>query len=254
MMREEVRKGKAAPQETPSPLVTAAPPPGEGALSSTEGTRLDRFFAYAKLLLRPSYHLRKIVDDLRAARHALAQWDLDSLRGDEAILTRAFRGRLFATFLLSGMFGVFGPILGTVNQYVTKNPTEGFLVGLLIANLFGTIGFQIIWWLAHQRMYRARQLGMWQRFLALERDLLPLQWDGLRFTALFLLVTVPIMLGLIHLLESLAAPVATVIPFPVIGVVVEMVVIHSSLVRVMGDLFEKHAARIGRSFQSERAS
>lgn len=207
--------------------------------------------AYARLLIQPSYHLKRIVEDLRAARHALAQWDLDTLRSDEAALARAIRGRMFATFLLSGLFGVFGPILGTANQYVTKNPYEGFFVGLIVANLFGTIGYQIIWWVAHQKMYRARKGPGIPRFLALERDLLPLQWDGIRFTALFLLITVPIMLGLIAVIHHFAEPLAQVIPFPVIMVAVETLIIHSSLVRVMGDLFEKHAARVSHNYLSD---
>jgi hypothetical protein len=237
MMQEQAPEAKTSP----SP-----------ALSENSGAQ--GVVAYARLLLQPSYHLKRIIEDLRAARHALAQWDLDCLRSDEGALAQAIRGRMFATFLLSGLFGVFGPILGTANQYVTKNPYEGFFVGLIVANLFGSIGYQIIWWVAHQKMYRARKGTGVGRFLALERDLLPLQWDGLRYTALFLLITAPIMLALIAVIHHFAAPLAQVIPFPVIMVAVETVVVHSSLVRVMGDLFEKHAARVSHDYLSDIAA
>lgn len=199
---------------------------------------------YAKLLLRPSYHIRKLVDDVKAAHHALGNLDLAGIRHDEEALARAFRGRLFATFLLSGLFGVFGPVVGTLFQFISGHPIEAFLVGLVIANLFGTIGFQIIWYVAHRRLYAARQKSGLMRFVSLERDLLPMQWDGIRYTALFLLITVPIMLIIIKVLMTYAEPVARVLPFPVLAVVVEFLVIHSSLVRVMGDLFERHAHRI----------
>jgi len=208
-------------------------------------------WAYARDLLKPSYHLRKIVDDFKAARHALAERDLDRIRHDEDALARAFRGRMFATFLLSGMFGVMGPIFGSAFQYSTGNPTEGFFVGLIIANLFGTIGYQIIWYTAHRRMYKDRSGSFWGRFMALEKDLLALQWDGMRYTALFLLVTVPIMLLLIKGIEWVAAPVAKAIPFAVIGPMVEMIFIHSSLVRVMGDLFERHSHRVAHNYWAD---
>ena len=206
---------------------------------------------YIRQLLKPSYHLRKILDDLKAAKHALSERDLDKIRDDEEALARAFRGRMFATFLLSGAFGVFGPLLGTVFQYSTGNPTEGFFVGLIIANLFGTIGYQVIWYTAHRSMYRDRAKTFGGRFLALEKDLLSLQWDGMRYTALFLLVSVPIMLLLIKGIEWMAAPVARVIPFAVIGPMVEMIFIHSSLVRVMGDLFERHSHRVAHNYWAE---
>jgi hypothetical protein len=153
--------------------------------------------------------------------------------------------------LLSGAFGMFGPLLGTAFQYSTGNPTEGFLLGLLLANVFGTLGYQVIWYVAHRKMYFARAKTFGARFMALERDLLPLQWDGLRYTLLFLLLTVPIMLLIIKGFEWLAAPAAKVIPFAVLGPMVEMVVIHSSLVRVMGDLFERHSHRVAHSYWSE---
>lgn len=224
-------------------------PPERGKLKDLHKQSLG--WAYAKDLLKPSYHLRKIVDDLKAARHALAERDLDRIRHDEEALARAFRGRMFATFLLSGMFGVMGPLFGTAFQYSTGNPTEGFFVGLIIANLFGTIGYQIIWHTAHRRMYKDRSRSLWGRFVALERDLLSLQWDGMRYTALFLLVTVPIMLLIIKGLEWAAAPVAKAIPFAVIGPMVEMIFIHSSLVRVMGDLFERHSHRVAHNYWVE---
>lgn len=237
-------------QKVQDPPVTNLPERGQNKDLHKEGLGWD----YAKQLLKPSYHLRKIVDDLKSAKHALAARDLDSIRQDEEALARAFRGRMFATFLLSGAFGMFGPLLGTAFQYSTGNPTEGFLLGLLIANVFGTLGYQIIWYAAHRKMYHARAKTFGARFMALERDLLPLQWDGLRYTLLFLLLTVPIMLLIIKGFEWLAAPAAKVIPFAVLGPMIEMVVIHSSLVRVMGDLFERHSHRVAHRYWSETHS
>ncbi|MCG9895307.1 MAG: hypothetical protein MH204_07520 [Fimbriimonadaceae bacterium] len=200
--------------------------------------------AYIRQFLRPSYHWRRICEDVRSARLALANMNLDRMRDEPEKLANAFRGRLFATFILSGVFGIFGPVLGTVFQYSSGNPTEGFLIGLLFANIFGTIGFQVIWYAAHRRMYLVRSPSPFGRFLALERDLLPLQLEGFKWTLLFLLITVPIMLLLIHLIKLVSEHVARVIPFALVAPIVEMLVVHSSLIRVMGDLFEKHSVQM----------
>jgi hypothetical protein len=199
---------------------------------------------YLREFLRPAYHIKRFIEDLKAARHALQNRRIESLLDDRKSLAEAFRGRLFATYLLSGVFGALGPLTGLVTQYVTESPYLGFFVGLLLANLFATIAFQAIWALAHQRIY-ACETRKWSRWIVnLERDILPIQWDGFRLALLVIIVTAPVMVGAIWLIESANEEAAKVIPFPIIGPMIEMVVIHSSLVRIMGDLFERHSWRM----------
>lgn len=209
---------------------------------SSDSSLWDRCRAYVILFLHPSYHIKKFVEDVRMARLALANWDLDSISTDREKLANAFRGRLFATFLLSGIFGVLGPLLGIGFQYSGhKAPSESMLISLVVANIFGTTGYQIIWSIAHRRLYRRVSRNWLGRLLAMERDLLKLQLIGFGRTLLLIMITFLPMMGVVLLLERTAPAIAQVIPFPVLGPMLEMAVVQSAVLRAMGDLFERHS-------------
>lgn len=201
----------------------------------------QQFKDYIKLFLNPGYHLKKIVEDIKAAKDALAKRNLDELLTDRVALAHAFRGRLFATFILSGVFGMLGPLLGTATQYSTGNPYGGLITGVLIANIFGTTGYQIIWSFAHRKLYKRCSRSWIGRFVALQRDLIKMQLVGFVQTLAMIGVVLVLMLGVIWLIEKLSKQASMIIPFAVIGPMVEMVVVQSMVVRAVGDLFERHS-------------
>jgi hypothetical protein len=212
--------------------------------ASNDERKTEQVKSYLKSFSRPSYHVKSLIEDFQKARHGLANWDLDELNTDRDAFAGAFRGRLFSTYLLSGFIGALGVVTGQVTQYVTASPYLGFFVGLLGANLFATIAFQAIWASAHAKMYSTKGATFWTKFIALERDILPLQWDGFRLAFLLITLTAPIMLGAIWLALRYAPDAAVIIPFPVISAGLEMIIVHSSLIRIMGDLFERHSWKI----------
>lgn len=205
--------------------------------------------AYIKNFLNPRYHLRKLLEDIRAARASLKRWDFERLRQDRERLAEAFRGRLFSAYLLSGFFGAIGVFAATIMQAVTAEGVKSFLWALLLANVLATLAFQGIWGVAHPKMYRSMK-GNW--FVNMQRDILPVQWGGVRLVFVALLLLAPLTILIIHQLEiRMSKDVFRFIPFPIISAGVEMIVIHSTMVRLMGDLFERHSWRIADNHLSD---
>jgi hypothetical protein len=200
---------------------------------------------YLRNLVRPGYHLRKLRDDFRSARHALANRDLDSLRPDLPSLARAFRGRMFATYFLVGPFASLGFIAGIWFQYATDFEPKlllAYLVTVVVGNVCSTLGFQVIWAAAHRQLYWKGRTAL-EGWLVLWRDVLPLQWRGFRLWLVANIVLFPILSFLLGLADSFAPRAFAGIPVAGIGGVLELLFVHGTLVRLMGDLFERESLR-----------
>lgn len=205
---------------------------------------------YVGQMLRPGYHLRKIREDIRAARHALHNRDLDTLRGDHAAFATAIRGRLFAAYFLVGPFALVGFVVGTWFQYTTAFPYEGvvtYLITLIVGNLGSTLGFQLIWAVAHRNLYWGKGAGTGGGWIGLWRDLLLLQWRGFKLFVVASVLIIPLIGLMLALLDTLAPQFVAVVPVAATASTLELFFVHGTLVRLMGDLFERESVRIGRN-------
>lgn len=238
----------SAGKKSDDPMHSASPYPRSAATHPPSlGERIKKGVLYIRDFANPAYHVRKIIEDFRAAKHALKNRDLDTISHDEVEFAHALRGRLFACFMLAGAPAGLGPIIGTFVQYQTGKPTLALWVGIVSANILNTVAFQIVWWLAHRKMYARTAPTPWGRFQSFERDILKLQWDGFRLALIIIAVTGPVATAVIELLNHFAPDVSRVVPFPLLTSWVEILLLQSSLVRLMGDLFERHSHRLAKN-------
>ncbi len=203
---------------------------------------------YLREFLRPRYHLHKIQEDVKASVHALKNRDLEVLKYNEESLGRAIRGRLLAAYFLVGPFGALGPIVGVGFQYwvAAHLPFPGFstyMVILLVGNFFSTLGFQIIWGVSSRTLYRGRQWWFYD-FLSMWRDILPLQWQGLKRWAVANVFLVPMASLALSLIDKFLPLVSKNVPLAILVPFLELLFVHTSLIRLMGDLFEVESHRI----------
>lgn len=207
---------------------------------------LREFWDYIKQFAKPGYHWRKIKEDFRASIHALRNRDLVVLKNDEASLAHAVRGRLLATYFMVGPFGMLGPIAGAFFQYKLAQhfpwvSVASFFITILIGNIFSIIGFQIIWALSANPLYRHR---VFFDILLFWRDLLPLQANGFKRWAGANVILMPLCTVMLSLIDRFAPAFAKAVPVGVLTPMLEIVFVHTSLIRLMGDLFERESRRI----------
>lgn len=199
---------------------------------------------YCLDFLNPGYHLRKFVEDFKAAKHALRNRNLRKIAHDYEAFAQALRGRMFASLMVGGGAAALGPIIGTWFQYATGKVLLAFWIGIILSQVFNTLAFQIVWWLTHSSMYKWKHTGFVDRFKAFERDMLPLQWEGFRLAMIIVFISVTVLSSLLALVEHFFPQIAKVVPFPLLAQWLEIAFLHSSLLRLMGDLFERHSHKI----------
>ncbi|MBS1715381.1 MAG: hypothetical protein JST30_13710 [Armatimonadetes bacterium] len=207
---------------------------------------------YLREFCRPRYHLHKIQEDFKASVHALRNRDLEVLKSDKDSLARALRGRLLATYFLVGPFGILGPLSGTYFQYwIAQNVPFlshfvslcSFFITIIIGNIFSIIGFQVIWAFSSATLYRMRPPAFYN-WILFWKDILPLQWTGLQRWLGANVILMPLSALALSLVDRFLPSVAKAVPIGVLTPALELVFVHTSLIRLMGDLFEKESHRI----------
>lgn len=214
-------------------------------------SRRAEFGGYLLKLLSPRYHWHRFKEDLRASRYALRKLDFAEIRRNRDSLATLFRGRFFACFWLAGsLFGVFGAVIGTGVQVATANPLLALFVTFVGTNLLGTVGLQVVWKTAHWNLYKAQSKSFWGRIVLLERDLLPMQWKGFLVVCVFFVLMLPLNFGIAKVLE-LHEGLSRFVPMGILAPALDLLIINSPLVRIMGDLFEQQGKRLADHYVHE---
>ncbi len=197
----------------------------------------------------PRYHLRKLLEDIRHCKTSLNMWQLDKAQ-DELSLRGAIRGKLFGTYLASSLFAGIGPWIGYGIQVNTGRPTLGFFSGMLFAILIGMVSYQVIWMVSNKAFYAHRFHGdLMGRIRALFQDLIPMQLKSLQITVLMNIVMLPIVGILLGIVETrLSIDAKRFLPINLIATLTEFVLIQSTCLRLMGDLFERHSKILARKY------
>jgi len=73
------------------------------------------------------------------------------------------------------------------------------------------------------------------------RDIGPAQWRGFKYVATSWLISVPLNSGVILLLEHFLHEGAFIVPIPVVAGAIEGLLIQTTLIRIMGELFDKQS-------------
>ncbi|MCW5936676.1 MAG: hypothetical protein KIT11_05155 [Fimbriimonadaceae bacterium] len=206
-------------------------------------------FGYLRELINPAYHWHKLMDDFRASRHALENRDLESIRHDVISLAKAIRGRLFAVYFMVGPFGSLGFFSGIAFQYLTPNDLwqKGvltMLVTIIGGNIGSIIGYQAIWFSAHRSLYRDEDGNLLAQLNNMWHDVVPMQLQGIKLWVMANAFMIPALGLFISLLEWAFPAFVHAVPLAVVVPVLEVFFVHTTLVRLMGDLFVHESQRI----------
>lgn len=205
----------------------------------------------------PKYHVRRFIEDLKSTRAALKMWQLDRA-ADESALRVAIRGKLFGTYLAGGMFAGTGAPVAYAVQIATGNAFLGIVIGMIWANMIGLLAFQTIWSVTNRTFYERRVGGFVDRWRAMLRDLWPMQWKSIKIAVGLNCVLLPIAKLVVIAFEHFFPSAVRFIPIPFLVTLTEAFLINSTLLRLMGDLFDRHsralAARYSPSLSPTRAA
>ncbi len=196
---------------------------------------------HVRNLSNPLYHLRKGLEDLHASREAIRNWHFDDIRDKPEELSQAFRGKLFAVFFLAGPFSMLGMPIGYALQLLLRSPWVGLFGTLAFAQICSTIAYEVIWWGANRRLYHECSHRRSLRFLEALKDVTPVQWKGFKMAATLWLVTIPLNSVIIGILELISHDVAVGVPVPIIVAGTDALLIQTTFIRTMGDIFERHS-------------
>jgi len=160
---------------------------------------------------------------------------------DRQALAEAFRGKLFGSFFFSGPFSLSGVLFGTALQYAFRNPWLGIFAPVLVGHLVATVAYQIIWWLDNRKLYATYTASPFRRWIEMEKDLIPVHVAGFKMAFAFAAVTIPLNSVILVTLDHFSPYLAAVLPMSVVVMLVDVIFVSSTIVRVMGDMFERHA-------------
>ncbi len=203
--------------------------------------RTWRFSRY----LSPRYHVRKFLEDIKSTRAALKMWQLDKAE-DENSLRNAIRGKLFGTYLAGGLFAGTGPPVAYGVQLATGNAFLGVVCGNMWAIVVGLLAFQSIWSFTNKDFYERRYGGFVARWKAMLIDLWPMQKKSIYIALGMNVIMLPLAKIVVVLFEWILPGGIRFLPIPFLITLTEAVLINSTLLRLMGDLFDRHSRTIAR--------
>ena len=218
---------------------------GEGVVARTAKHLWGKLCCYANTV----YHIRKLKEDFTAFGQYLVARKTFGLALDTGSIATGFRGKLFGSFFVSGSFSLLGVVAGTYAQVVTGNPWIGLFVPIIVGAIAATSVYQAVWLLDNWRIYRLYRHHFWEQFVEFEKDLLPIHASGLRMAAFFAVVTVPLNTVLIKVLDFINPHIAQMLPISVIYYLTDLLLLQSTFVRVMGDIFERHSHLLAEKYR-----
>lgn len=197
--------------------------------------------------LSPKYHVRKLVEDLRSAKAGLKMWQLDRA-SDEASLRHAIRGKFFATYVVGALFASIGPYIGYAVQVSSGNVILGIYTGVGLANILGLVAFQAVWYVTNKSFYAKRYHGFVKMWNGMLHDLLPMQWKSIQIAVVMNILLFPIAKGVEWMGHMWFPQVLRYVPVSLIVSITEALLIQSTSLRLMGDLFEKHSRLLAKRY------
>lgn len=197
--------------------------------------------------LSPKYHWRKLVEDVKSAKAGLAMWKLDKARS-ESELRKAIRGKLFATFLAGTPVAGLGAPIGYGIQIATGNPMIGIYSGVLLANILGLLAFQVVWATTNRDFYNRRHHGLVAKWKAMLEDLWPMQWQSIKIALVMNLFLLPLTWIISMAMTWLFPQGIRYIPLSFLVSGAEAVFIQTTTLRLLGDLYERHARVLAKKY------
>jgi hypothetical protein len=206
-----------------------------------------------KTWVNPAYHYRKIKEDLGAAKQGLKVWNLDSLRSDPVRFATAARGKMFATFVLSGACSAPALPIGMGAQAATNNAWIGMGVTILLGHTIANIAFQIIWAVTNRNLYRSHG-NFVARLVAMEKDLLPLQWEVIKIATYWTAVAMPLNAVIALAIEKGLPNLIRVVPIGPFMAILDALIFNGPFVRMMGNLYERYSKVLAQRYTGQEVT
>lgn len=187
-----------------------------------------------KRYANPMYHLRKLWEDLQSLVAALKSFTGETATIEE--LGSAFRGKLLACFYLSGPLSFVSLAASVYLQRKTQNPFVGQYSEQAMSMVFCTLAYQVFWALGNRGLYRGT---LRERFVAFEKDMLPVHGNGIKIGMSFNLVVWPVTSAILFGVQLLNRQAAVNIPAALVQGVINTVFVQPTFMRAMGDFFER---------------
>lgn len=186
------------------------------------------------------YHVRKMREDLAAAKHGLKIWHLGQLTSDPIAFEKAVRGKLFATFVLAGAFSVIALPIGVAAQVATNSAWVGLLTPIIVGHFVSNVAFIFVWGWTNRDLYSHCGNPI-ARLKAICDDILPLLWAGLKVVAPLMMAALPINAVFAYLLDNYLKHLVRYLPIGFFMVAIEMLFFNGTYIRLMGNLFERYS-------------
>jgi hypothetical protein len=225
-------------EKDPSVSASAHPP------ESDEGMT---FLQKVARLYNPQYQWKRIREDFHSATTALRHWHFDHSH-EFSVLANSFRGKMFAAFFISGLMVWPGVLLSWWVQAKTENTFLGIATMLLFTQISCTIGYQLLWYVSNRELYRKKYESPKERFLGLERDMLPVQWQGFKMVMPVVSVTYPVVATLTHWIATMVPGAIKFLPAGALSFLIEFLLISTPFMRAMGDLFDRHGKKLAAKY------
>jgi hypothetical protein len=192
----------------------------------------------------PMYHVRKMREDLSAAKHGLKIWHLGTLLDDQEKFAKAARGKFFATFVIAGACAAIAFPIGWAAQAASNSFWIGMGVTILAGHTAANLSFLTIWNFTNKDLYRHR--GPFAVF----EDMLPLLWRGIKVAAFLTVIALPLNGIIVKGLETFAANAIRFLPTSAFMAMLDALLFNSTYVRLMGNLYEKYANELAAKYCS----
>ena len=197
-------------------------------------------------LYNPIYHIKRASVDLRALRHGFQTLGqpqtFTSLKG----LAEVLHGRMMLAATVAVPATIIGIVTGTFVQTSTGSIPAGLLVNLILANVLGTIGLQILWGWLSRDLYKARGQNGLRMYQAVVRDLATIHWHSL----LGVLLINGLSMGLTtYVLENMHHwqpkwNLNHYVPATLISPIIGWMLLDAPFIRYMNDLYAKQTEKM----------
>jgi hypothetical protein len=152
-------------------------------------------------------------------------------------------------FFATGWTNLIGIFLGGLLQFRFENPILGLYATPPLCFTVTAIAFQIGWWIDNKHIYHAVSDTPGGRFLALQRDMLPVHKASLPIAIGFSLLNYILLTPFYILLTTFAPNLAKHTPAGALIVIIEFLFIGGTFVRLMGDFFDRHGFTLAAKYR-----
>lgn len=223
-------------------------PPPEQTRMSAPGRK--PLLAGIRDLFSIRYHIRRLKEDITATKSALERRKaLHDGQATEGELPDIFRGKLMGVFFATGWTNLLGIMAGGFLQYRFGNGLLGLYATPPLCFTFTAVAFQIGWWFDNKTIYRSVAETPGGRFLALQRDMVPVHRAALPIAIGFSLMNYVILSPLYLLLEWINPMLAKNTPAGALIMVIEFLFVGGTFVRLMGDFFDRHGYTLAAKYR-----